>query len=77
MSQTQKTALELFLEETSDIHIEGGTEAKNSILSKLSNQDLLDTLLESNVIGCIREHPDGKYALQTMLQDLKDKTENK
>ena len=43
MSQTQKTALELFLEETSDIHIEGGTEAKNLILSKLSNQDLLDT----------------------------------
>ena len=74
MSNTQKTALELFLNETTDIAVEGGTETRTLIMSKLTNQDLLDTLLVSNVIGCIRDfYPGGEHALWTMLQDLKDK----
>ena len=77
MSQTPKNVLKWFIEkETSDIPIEGGSETRKLILSKLSNEDLLETLIESNVIGCIRGEPDGKWALQTMLQDMKEKAEN-
>ena len=74
-SNSTKCALKWFIEETTDIPIANGSETRNLILSKLSNQDLLETLLESNVIGCIRGEPDGTWALQTMLQDLKEKAE--
>lgn len=76
MSQTQKNTLKWFLEELSDIPIEGGSETRKLILSKLSNQDLLEILIESNVIGCIRGEPDGKWALQTILQDMKEKADS-